>query len=163
MLSKMQRAVVVKIKLVRKLSVPIIVAVSLLGILIVMSIVSLVKEANKDCNLYLGEECFLVERVDTDENRQQGLSGRKSIARNQAMLFSFEDNDKHCFWMKDMHFSIDMMWLDEQKKIVHIEETVSPDTYPKTFCPSESARYVIEVKAGTSSRLDLEVGQALSF
>ncbi len=79
------------------------------------------------------------------------------------MLFVFEGVAVQCFWMKDMHFSIDIIWLDAEKRVVHIEKDVSPETYPRTFCPSKPAKYVIELSAGEASRSSIRPGQKLSF
>lgn len=62
------------------------------------------------------------------------------------------------FWMKDMKFPIDMLWLDNQYRVVSSEENVSPDTYPKVFFPSAPSRYVIELSAGIISTLPLGPG-----
>lgn len=72
------------------------------------------------------------------------------------MLFVFEEDGYHAFWMKDMKFSIDMIWLDESMAIVHIERNVSPSSYPNTYKSPEPARYVLEVQAGTADRLNLQ-------
>lgn len=78
-----------------------------------------------------------------------GLSGRNCIADDHAMLFPYAVAGDYCFWMKDMNFSIDMIWLDDEKKVVTIAANVSPETYPKqSFCPERPAQYIVEVQAG---------------
>ena len=52
----------------------------------------------------------------------QGLAVKNQLKENEAMLFVFEKPGKHSFWMKDMKFPIDIIWLDSTGKIVHIEE-----------------------------------------
>jgi uncharacterized protein len=61
------------------------------------------------------------------------------------------------FWMKEMNFPIDIVWLNKDKKIVHIEHNVSPDTYPKIFNPNnefnnEKSLYVLETNANFFQR-----------
>lgn len=101
---------------------------------------------------------------DDQTERQQGLSGRDNLAENGAMLFKFEQtSDSICFWMKDMKFSIDMVWLDEFKKVVTVKTNVSPDTYPTSFCPDSPAQFVIEVPAGAAAGYKLEPGAQVRF
>lgn len=104
----------------------------------------------------LGGQDFRTDMADTPAKRQQGLSGRETLERDEAMLFVFEEDGYHAFWMKDMKFSIDMIWLDESMAIVHIERNVSPSSYPNTYKSPEPARYVLEVQAGTADRLNLQ-------
>ncbi len=106
---------------------------------------------------------FSVEYADTPAAQEKGLGGRDSLAPYQGMLFRFPEAAQHCFWMKDMRFSLDIIWLDSAKRVVHIEQAVSPDSYPKNYCPDEAARYVLEVNAGTAQQLNLRVGDSLSF
>ena len=97
----------------------------------------------------------------TTEKQTKGLSGRTNL--NGGMLFVFERSEKYGIWMKDMNFAIDIIWLDENKEIVTIQENATPESYPKTFFPSRPSRYVLEVKAGTASSENLSVGQTLSW
>lgn len=109
------------------------------------------------------EERFQIEVADTLDERVLGLSGRRCIGANQAMLFSFEIADRHSFWMKDMKFPIDIVWLDSEKKIVHIVENAEPSSYPSSFAPSTNAQYVLELKSGRSNELGFNAGDTLSW
>lgn len=108
---------------------------------------------------------IVVEVVDTAELQQLGLSGRQDLGDNSGMLFVFDDSSiERCFWMKDMNFAIDMVWLDSDKKVVHIENDVAPETYPNSFCPDQPAKYVLEVNAGRAEQLGItEDGVSLRF
>lgn len=66
-------------------------------------------------------------------------------------------------WMKDMNFSLDMIWLNEAKEIVDIKEDIKPETYPNAFCGPGTARYVVEVNTGVVRAGDLRIGQQLRF
>lgn len=79
------------------------------------------------------------------------------------MLFTYELSGDYCYWMKDMKFDIDMIWLDEDKTIVTVKDNVSPDTYPQSFCPDRPASFVIELAAGMAAKYDWQVGTQLSF
>lgn len=108
-----------------------------------------------------GDRAYHLEIVSSEAARTQGLSGRQSLAGDRGMLFVFPGDGTQCIWMKDMRFSLDIMWLDGEKRVVHIERDVSPDTYPQQFCPEKSARYVIELNAGEVEHAGLKVGQTL--
>lgn len=108
-------------------------------------------------------ECLGLERVSSEQDLEKGLSGRESMPENQGMLFTFESSGKHCFWMKDMKFSLDMIWVNADKKVVYVEKNVQPSTYPDTFCPDQPALYVIEVNAGVANKAYLSTGSQLQF
>jgi len=99
----------------------------------------------------------------TPEERQQGLSLTSSLGADIAKLFVFDSDDYWGIWMKDMQYAIDIVWLDSQKTVVHIERGVSPDTYPTVFLPQEPARYVIELQSGVVERLRLQNGDEVYF
>ena len=75
----------------------------------------------------------------------------------------FEKPEKEGFWMKDMKFSIDIIWIDENMSVIHIEKSLSPDTYPKVYYPESPAKYVLEVSAGQADSLGLKIGDKIEF
>ena len=109
------------------------------------------------------DTCLKLEVASSNSSRTLGLSGRKELARDQGMLFDFGQAGEYCMWMKDMRFSLDMLWLNDNKEIVYMIENVTSDTYPKSFCGPQSARYVIEVNKDIIKAADLHVGQRLMF
>lgn len=113
-------------------------------------------------NLDIGKHAFNAELAGTAEQRTRGLSGRSSLGDNQAMLFVFDTPAIQCFWMKDMRFSIDILWFDSEHKLGHIERSVSPASFPHSFCPNLRSQYVVELLAGTADRLQLQIGDSLS-
>lgn len=96
--------------------------------------------------------------VDNDTKRTKGLGGLVSISTDYGMFFIFDHSDYQNIWMKDMLFPIDIIWIDENNKIVHIEKNISPSTYPKIFTAPIKALFVLELNAGMSSVYDLKVG-----
>lgn len=104
-----------------------------------------------------------VEIADTPEKRAKGLSGREKLKENQGMLFIFEKAGIFSFWMKDMNFPIDIIWIDESLKIKEIDEKISPETFPKTFQPSEPILYVLEVNAGWSEKNEIKIGDKMTL
>ena len=106
--------------------------------------------------------CISLEVVNTPATREQGLSTRKSIDVNKGMLFVFDKPQLACMWMKDMRFPIDMVWLNDKKRIVKTERGVSPDTFPAVFCAPDT-KYVLELAPGTVFVADMQIGQRLNF
>lgn len=74
------------------------------------------------------------------------------------MLFVYQDDVKPTFWMKGMRFPIDIIWLDKNLTIVGFEKDVIPSTFPETFSPPETIRYVLEVNAGFVDKHQLKIG-----
>lgn len=109
------------------------------------------------------EHTFKALVADTPETRAQGLSGRPGLAQDELLLFVFDAPGRHGFWMRNMLFSIDIVWLDESGRVVHVEESVSPDTFPTTFTPSSNALYVIEGNAGLVEEYGLGEGAYVSI
>ncbi len=118
---------------------------------------------NKGQVALLGFRKFHYEIAANDIARQKGLSGRPFIKSNQAMLFVFQKSDVYCFWMKDMRFPIDIIWVDSSKTIVGTTEQVLPSSYPKTFCSPNPVQYVFEISAGQVSAASVRPGQRINF
>ncbi|MGH7141780.1 MAG: DUF192 domain-containing protein [Minisyncoccia bacterium] len=111
----------------------------------------------------VGTTTILAEIADTPPQLQAGLSGRKALPEGRGMLFVFSQDGNWGFWMPDMHFSIDILWMDASDKILTIAPEVSPKTYPKIFYPSAPARYVLELPAGFASAHGIRVGDTISL
>ena len=100
--------------------------------------------------------------ADREETRALGLSGTHFLNEQSGMWFVFEEADKHGFWMKDTKFALDIIWVDSSGKIVHMEENVQPESYPKVFTPPVPAQYVLEVGAGYAERNDIKIGDTIN-
>jgi hypothetical protein len=101
----------------------------------------------------------------SDEERAQGLMFREKLNEDQAMLFLFEVEEVHSFWMKNMRFAIDILWLDGQRRIVHLESRVPPcakDPCP-TYVPASPAAFVLEVQAGFAEKHGLRLYDRIDF
>ncbi|MFM2383439.1 MAG: hypothetical protein RIQ72_11 [Candidatus Parcubacteria bacterium] len=104
-----------------------------------------------------------VQLADSVDLHALGLSGRDGLSKKSGLLFVFNQDAYYPFWMKDMSFAIDMIWINADKKIVHIEHAVQPDTYPQSFDSPELARYVLEVASGMAKEFKLEKGDSVDF
>jgi uncharacterized membrane protein (UPF0127 family) len=103
----------------------------------------------------------------TNEQRAQGLSVKDALAENEAMLFVFDTAQDHSFWMKNMKFPIDIIWLDSNRTIVHIEHNLQPCNLD-VLCPTHkpdnnSAIYVLETVAGFAEKHDIVEGTRVEF
>ena len=107
----------------------------------------------------------IVEIADTPELRQRGLMFRERLAPNEGMVFIFEDTGFYPFWMKNTLISLDMIWLDERRRIVSIAHSVPPckaDPCPN-YPPRTDARYVVEFVSGFAKRHNLKEGDQVVF
>lgn len=111
--------------------------------------------------IQIGDTTVKVEIADTEAKREKGLSQRESLAKNEGMLFVFEEPRQYGFWMKDMSFAIDIIWIDNNKRVVEITSYVAPDTFPKTFYPKEAIQYVLETQAGFAEQNNIQPGDIL--
>jgi uncharacterized membrane protein (UPF0127 family) len=98
-----------------------------------------------------------LEYADTPALRAQGLSGRESLPESVGLFFVFEESGLHGFWMKDMRFAIDMIWLDEAGVVVGLKEGATPASYPEVFYPEHPAHFVLEANVGFIARHDLKL------
>jgi uncharacterized membrane protein (UPF0127 family) len=103
--------------------------------------------------------------VSADE-QTKGLSIKNTLKSNEGMLFPYDAPRILSFWMKDMKFPIDILWLNSDKQVVHIEESLEPCS-PFLPCPSYSpdveAQYVLETMAGFSSANGIIEGTPVEF
>ena len=111
-----------------------------------------------------GEE-IPVEVSDTFKKRTLGLGKRESLKKSWGMLFVFDKRKQHRFWMKDMKFALDIIWLDNQK-IVHIIHNAKPANYNdelEVMTSPVPANFVLEIASGRASKLRLKAGQRMTF
>lgn len=97
------------------------------------------------------------------QSQTRGLAGRPCIGDGQAMLFMFSQPGYYPFWMRDMHFAIDIAWISSGHQVVDTATQVAPSTYPRTFVNAKPAQYVLEVKAGQLAKLGIGTGSSINF
>lgn len=105
-----------------------------------------------------------LEIADTFEAQRQGLSDREELANNTGMLFVWEEKQIKNFWMKNMHFPLDIIWIDGNK-IVHISENLPPEgEMPQNHYSSiVPVNNVLEVNAGFCAEHDIKIGDEVKF
>jgi len=102
--------------------------------------------------------------ADTEESRELGLGGRETMPDDEGMLFVFEAGGNHPFWMKDMRFALDIVWLADDGTIEYIQGDVVPATYPEVFGPPKpTGKYVLELNGGYCAEHDIKVGDKVAL
>lgn len=104
--------------------------------------------------------------ADTEEKREKGLSGKKSLPENQGMLFIFDTADYPSFWMKEMQFPIDIIFIND-KTVTTVYENVAPPADENEqlplYKPSAPSDKVLEINGGQSQTLGIKPGTTLDI
>jgi len=111
----------------------------------------------------IAETKIVIEIVRDHDDRILGLSGRQELPPNHGMLFDFEKQGRHGIWMKNMLFSIDIVWISNNMEVVYIVEDVSPRTFPTIFSPRSDATYVLELPSGFVKKNGIKRGDLLTI
>ena len=110
---------------------------------------------------------FQLELADTPEKRVTGLSGRKSLPEDHAMLFILEEEGPGDFWMKDVRIPLDILFLDRDKMVVSVQtmktERQFPDHTLRHYSSPIPALYAIEMNAGLAEQLEIVVGTVVEL
>lgn len=104
-----------------------------------------------------------VEFATTAAQIKKGLSGRETLAENSGMLFVFAKPDFHKFWMPDMNFPLDIIWINNNE-VVGVTENASNNfnpLNPELYSPSSPAQYALEVNAGFAARHGIKMGDKI--
>lgn len=112
----------------------------------------------KTVKLSINGKAYCALMADTAIKRMIGLMFRKSLDKDTCMLFVFPYAGTHGIWMRNMLFSIDIVWLNGESKIIDMVENAKPceSANPcNTYFPSEKAKYVMEFISGTIKRVGL--------
>lgn len=105
---------------------------------------------------------FDIEIAETSDAVRQGLKYRENMADKQAMLFIFDDQQAHDFWMQDTYMPLDMLFIDEGGKIFHIAENTVP--FSEELVESTGLnKYTLEIKAGMARKLKITTGDKIDW
>ena len=131
------------------------------------------QEAREAC---FKDVCVRAEIADTPDNREKGLMFRQELAEDQGMLFIFGEEGRHGFWMKNVNFLLDIIWMDKDKRIVDIKPNLKPcqevcepfdgghrEKSCESYFPREKAFYVLEAKAGFTDKHKIKIGDIVSI
>ncbi len=110
--------------------------------------------------LTIADTNVVVEVADTAKLRAQGLSGRGALPEGHGMLFVFGRPDRYGFWMKDMRFNIDIIWIRDAK-VIGMLVNVTPESFPEVFYPPAPVDAVLELPAGSAARRGITEGSGV--
>jgi len=115
-------------------------------------------ETSSGDRLSVSDRSFQVEVAKSESEHVKGLSGRSQLKDDAGMLFIFPDEQVRYFWMKDMLFPLDIVFIDKEGKIVDIKrdfQPCAPDACP-SYSSAAPAKYVLEVDAGSMEGIEPE-------
>ena len=107
--------------------------------------------------LKIKEKVIEIEIADTPKLRERGLSGRENLSIDTGMLFIFDKSDRYAFWMNDMKFNLDFIWLKD-KRVVYLSQNI-PN--PATLFPPVPVDMVLEVNAGFVLENSIALGDTI--
>jgi uncharacterized membrane protein (UPF0127 family) len=102
----------------------------------------------------------------TNDQQVKGLDVKDQLKENEGMLFVEKQPAKYDFWMRGMKFPIDIIWLDNNRTVIHIERNLQPcvsDLDCPLYTPDKDALYILETVAGFSQKHNVEVGAHIDF
>lgn len=133
--------------------------IAVAGWILVAPHVSLAKEVK------VGTHVLQVEVVSSAAAQELGLGGRPSMDADHGMLFVFPNRGVYPFWMKGMHFPLDIIWIDGDTvtEITTLQPPASPDEQPQEYMPKLPADRVLEINAGMAKKLGIGAGTGLTL
>jgi uncharacterized membrane protein (UPF0127 family) len=104
--------------------------------------------------------------ADNNNLRSKGLSVKDTLNETEGMLFVFSTAREHSFWMNGMKFPIDIIWINEDHEVVHIEHSLEvciPDEHCPTYKPDRDSLYVLETVAGFAQKYNVTRNTYVDF
>lgn len=101
--------------------------------------------------------------AETADEMARGFSGRTGLAEDEGMLFVYDTPGFYSFWMKEMLFPIDILWIGEDFQVVDITKNFKPESFPQTVKPQKPVQYVVEVNAGWVEEHRIHIGSPVLF
>lgn len=99
----------------------------------------------------------------TPKEHARGLSNVPSLRPDEGMLFLFSEPTMQQFWMKEMRFPIDIIWISAERRVIAMHESIAPSTYPELFSANAPVIAVLEVPAGWAAAHNATVGSPVSW
>jgi uncharacterized membrane protein (UPF0127 family) len=120
----------------------------------------------KQVNVTIGGVDLVADIAETGDQRSRGLSVRDTLTEDEAMLFVFSEAREHSFWMKNMKFPIDIIWISEFHEVTHIEHSLEPcipDEFCQTHKPDRNSLYVLETVSGFAQKYNVTENNYVDF
>ena len=141
-----------------------ILVILLIIIIIILSFLGLRKNNTHNSSAEISGVKFNLEIAQTDKQKEVGLAKYKNIQKNFAMYFPFERKDYYSFWMKDMKFPIDILYIDNGRIVAIFKNVQNPKTNNEkliVYKPEKLADSVLEISAGLSDEYGFKIGDKL--
>ena len=106
---------------------------------------------------------FVVEVVSEERDIRKGLAGRDSLENSRGMLFVLDRTKDNAFWMSGMKFSLDLIFLDTEMKVIGIMENLQPCTQCDIYRPAKPAAYALEINSGLARKRGIAIGDSMVF
>lgn len=144
----------------------ILLAVFIAAIFLFILLLNFGKQSSKSRKISINNHILTIEIADNDNLRTKGLSGRIFLPKDSGMLFIYEKPGFYKFWMKEMQFPLDFIWIRDDK-IVDITENVPiPDKINRTL-PLYTSQYpadkILEVDAGLIKSIGVRIGEKIKY
>lgn len=111
----------------------------------------------------VGAVRYTVSLAVTPAEWEHGLSGHAPLQHDEGMLFLFPYPSMRAFWMKDMRFPIDIVWIDKDWLVVGVEKNATPASYPSTFTSPSPVHRVLEIAATSGGEGGINVGDRVQL
>ena len=114
----------------------------------------------------IDNQTFTVDTAKTEADQEQGLSGRQSLAKDHGMLFIFNKPDIYRFWMKDMKFPLDIIYIKNDKITTildNLQNPSSPSDYLPVYQPDQPSDRVLEINAGLARKNNFKVNDTVTY
>ncbi|MCR4326123.1 MAG: DUF192 domain-containing protein [Candidatus Roizmanbacteria bacterium] len=139
----------------------------IVGTVIILAVMRLKEKPTPSIQtLTIGNAHLDVTLADTDEKREQGLSGKPKMGENEGMLFTFPVSGTWTFWMKDMLFDLDFIYIKDQQVIALKEHIPAPKNNNGKVAiiePSKEFDWLVEVHAGWVEKNSITIGQRVEI
>ncbi len=113
--------------------------------------------------MQIGSSTVFASVAKTWPDRIKGLSDTPYLPDEVVKFFVFDSLGLHSIWMKNMNYSLDIIWLDEAGSIVHIVEGAAPESFPAMFVPDSPAMYVVEAVEGFVKKNEITKGSTVTL
>ncbi|MFH1054937.1 MAG: DUF192 domain-containing protein [Candidatus Altiarchaeota archaeon] len=131
----------------------------LVPILLILCLLYISRSIDESDSVCFKDSCVKVEIADNESGRMKGLMFRETLPPDRGMLFIFEEEGIHSFWMKNTLIPLDIIWLDSNMRVVNIEHAAPCKADPcQSYNPGETAKYVLEVNGGYATEHGIKVG-----
>lgn len=140
------------------------IAIMLIGAVLIIAVLLVSIPNTQTAQVCFPGVCISAEVADTPTARAQGLMFRETLAEDKGMLFIFDTEARHSFWMKNTYIPLEIIWIDSNLSIVHIEHAVPCTTAEcASHIPVQKALYVVEVNAGFVDEYGISVENVITI